>query len=418
MEAKTIKQELEIVIVDDNTDVGGGGSGYGNRNNGGGGGGCLAEKNKAMKIEVDINGGVGSSGAGGGGGGNDNGGHLSRCLPPPFLRKTFDIVQNPETDSIISWSADLRSFIVWDSIKFARDIIPKHFRHDNFHSFIVSLNAYGFRKIHPDRWEFANEEFQGGKRHLLNNIKRRRKPPQRSPCADPATYKLELQLEKLRNDQKKMQIELLRLKRRQEDIQNELTDVEKRLQSTTHSKQRLVTFLAKVFNPTNLQQFILQLRQNRELAGGEISKKRKFIALSSNECPVEAADTTSQNVNCSSQKEEELATLQSDIQTSVSPLKDDQSGSPNHDKKDHEVFGTSTLEFNSEDFIPWEKLMLEDLIFENEAEEELGQHHSKFVLELEDLIKQQAELGGYVNELVEQAGKRRCVEEGADGSNR
>ncbi|MBA0806161.1 hypothetical protein Gohar_005626 [Gossypium harknessii] len=100
-----------------------------------------------------------------------------RSLPTPFLAKTYQLVDDPSVDDLISWNEDGSAFIVWHPAEFARDLLPRYFKHNNFSSF-------GFRKIVPDRWEFANACFRRGEKELLRDIHRRKISP---PAATPAT---------------------------------------------------------------------------------------------------------------------------------------------------------------------------------------------------------------------------------------
>ncbi|XP_062199013.1 heat stress transcription factor B-2c-like isoform X2 [Phragmites australis] len=100
-----------------------------------------------------------------------------RSLLTPFLTKTYQLVDDMAVDDVISWNDDGSTFVVWRPAEFARDLLPKYFKHNNFSSFVRQLNTYGFRKIVPDRWEFANDCFRRGEKRLLCDIHRRKVAP-------------------------------------------------------------------------------------------------------------------------------------------------------------------------------------------------------------------------------------------------
>ncbi|CAH2034911.1 unnamed protein product [Thlaspi arvense] len=219
---------------------------------------------------------------------------LSANAPPPFLSKTYDMVDDPATDSIVSWSTSNNSFIVWDPPLFARDLLPKNFKHNNFSSFVRQLNTYGFRKVDPDRWEFANEGFLRGQKHLLKTITRRKpahaqvqQQPQHSngqnssvnSCVEVGKFGLEEEVERLKRDKNVLMQELVRLRQQQQSTDNQLQTMVQRLQGMENRQQQLMSFLAKaVQSPHFLSQFLQQQNQQNESSRriSDTNKKRRF----------------------------------------------------------------------------------------------------------------------------------------------
>ncbi|KAJ3706641.1 hypothetical protein LUZ61_010346 [Rhynchospora tenuis] len=103
----------------------------------------------------------------------------------PFLTKTYQLVDDHSIDDVISWNTDGTSFVVWRPAEFARDVLPRFFKHSNLSSFVRQLNTYGFRKV-SDRWEFTNENFRRNEKRLLRDIRRRQKlsPTRAAQAAD------------------------------------------------------------------------------------------------------------------------------------------------------------------------------------------------------------------------------------------
>ncbi|KAK3927063.1 Heat shock factor protein [Frankliniella fusca] len=102
---------------------------------------------------------------------------------PAFLAKLWKLVDDPETNELISWTEEGTSFYIRDQAQFARRLLPMYYKHNNMASFIRQLNMYGFHKIvsadagslrlDKDEMEFAHQCFLRGHPYLLEHIKRK-----------------------------------------------------------------------------------------------------------------------------------------------------------------------------------------------------------------------------------------------------
>ncbi|XP_009395311.2 heat stress transcription factor A-1 [Musa acuminata AAA Group] len=208
---------------------------------------------------------------------------LNGGAPPPFLSKTYEMVDDPATDAIVSWGSANNSFVVWNTTEFARDLLPKYFKHNNFSSFVRQLNTYGFRKVDPDQWEFANEGFLRGQKHLLKNISRRKsthphnqqQQPQTQSSIEVGKFGIEEEIERLKRDKNVLMQELVRLRQQQQATDQQLNTLGQRLQGMEQRQQQMMSFLAKAMqSPGFLAQLVQQNDSNRRIVG--VNKKRRL----------------------------------------------------------------------------------------------------------------------------------------------
>ncbi|KAJ1259524.1 hypothetical protein BS78_10G162800 [Paspalum vaginatum] len=175
--------------------------------------------------------------SGGGGGG----------AVAPFVWKTYMMVEDPGTDGVIGWGRGNNSFVVADPFVFSQTLLPAHFKHSNFSSFVRQLNTYGFRKVDPDRWEFAHASFLRGQTHLLGNIVRRGSSAAGGgKRKDAASANAGSATEPSGDDMAMVATEVVRLKQEQRAIDDRVASMWRRVQETERRPKQMLAFLLKV----------------------------------------------------------------------------------------------------------------------------------------------------------------------------
>ena len=101
------------------------------------------------------------------------------------------MLEDPSYSSVVRWGDDGDSFVVLENEKFTKSILPKHFKHSNFASFVRQLNKYDFHKVRQNNeeggsstygtnaWEFRHPEFKANSKDTLDNIRRKAPAPRK-----------------------------------------------------------------------------------------------------------------------------------------------------------------------------------------------------------------------------------------------
>lgn len=206
----------------------------------------------------------------------------SSNAPPPFLSKTYEMVDDPVTNSFVCWSETGYSFIVWNPPDFSRDLLPRYFKHNNFSSFVRQLNTYGFRKIDPDQWEFANEEFIRGQKHLLKNIHRRKPIHSHSlnhqansstlPLTETEKGEFEEEIKRLTAEKSRLQSQLQKHQKENQEFQFQIRFLTERFQNMEDRQKQVTVFLSQLMH-NKPHDYLAMFKQKFEFH----NKKRKLL---------------------------------------------------------------------------------------------------------------------------------------------
>nr|OQO24589.1 hypothetical protein B0A51_09000 [Rachicladosporium sp. CCFEE 5018] len=109
-----------------------------------------------------------------------------------FVRKLYKMLESPQDERVVRWGNEGDSFVVLENEKFTKHILPKHFKHSNFASFVRQLNKYDFHKVRHSNeeggaspygvgaWEFKHPDFKMNNKDALDNIRRKAPAPRKA----------------------------------------------------------------------------------------------------------------------------------------------------------------------------------------------------------------------------------------------
>ncbi|KAF3822841.1 hypothetical protein GH733_008215 [Mirounga leonina] len=179
----------------------------------------------------------------------------------------------PRWQRVTRWRVSQQSgnsFHVFDQGQFAKEVLPKYFKHNNMASFVRQLNMYGFRKVvhieqgglvKPERddTEFQHPCFLRGQEQLLENIKRKVTSVSTLKNEDikirqDSVTKLLTDVQLMKGKQESMDSKLLAMKHENEALWREVASLRQK-----HAQQQ------KVVN--KLIQFLISLVQSNRILG-------------------------------------------------------------------------------------------------------------------------------------------------------
>jgi len=213
---------------------------------------------------------------------------------PAFLNKLYGMVNSPETDPWVHWNEEGTSFIIPNHQELAERVLGRHFKHNNFASFVRQLNMYGFHKVPhlnhgilhndglPEVWEFINENFQRDHPEYLTYIVRKKGEAEKARSAakhgptSPASPLIHhfndaidvaivhAEVQNVASRQNMIRDEVFRIKSRQDELWKFALETRQQYVDQQGKIDAIIKFLSEAFN---------RKRTSPTMAGAELPNK-------------------------------------------------------------------------------------------------------------------------------------------------
>ncbi|XP_013100588.2 heat shock factor protein isoform X2 [Stomoxys calcitrans] len=214
---------------------------------------------------------------------------------PAFLAKLWRLVEDPETNNLICWSKDGRSFIIQNQAQFARELLPLNYKHNNMASFIRQLNMYGFHKITSidngglkfdrDEMEFTHPCFKRNCPYLLEHIKRKiastKSVDEKSAMKPEAVSKVLQDVKAMRGRQDSLDSRFSVMKQENEALWREIASLRQKHAKQQQIVNKLIQFLITIVQPQRNN--MTSVKRHMQLMINDIPDETKLRKTSESE---------------------------------------------------------------------------------------------------------------------------------------
>ncbi|PRT56978.1 Heat shock transcription factor [Wickerhamiella sorbophila] len=177
---------------------------------------------------------------------------------PAFVSKLWKMVNDPKNGEYIRWMPDGKSIQVVNREAFEKNVLPKHFKHSNFSSFVRQLNMYGWHKVqdvnsgsmhsNDEHWQFQSPNFIKDREDLLDNIVRNKgKHSEEDEEQQLELSKVLSELEQIKSRQIAIGEDLSRIQSDNELLWNEYYSTRELYEKHSQMLERIVRFLANMY---------------------------------------------------------------------------------------------------------------------------------------------------------------------------
>lgn len=210
---------------------------------------------------------------------------------PAFLGKLWKMVDDPNTDQLISWSQTGTSFIIQNQAQFWYELLPLYYKHNNMSSFVRQLNMYGFHKISTvengsmdadkDEIQFYHPNFQKDHPEKLINIKRKvtttKGHDNQSIVRNDELSKVLTDVKQLRGRQSSIDSQLSAMKQENAVLWRELAMLRQKHMKQQQIVNKLIQFLVTLVQPSTPSRMGVGVKRRMPLMIHEGAKKVRGV---------------------------------------------------------------------------------------------------------------------------------------------